>query len=64
MTVKVTRAVHDQLEYIRESGETNMFDYTRVLEIAKREGFYDLLDWMVDNKKEYGHGILEGFDVI
>jgi hypothetical protein len=46
---------------IRESGETNMFNYHRVMKIANDRGMFQVVTWMYDNKEEYIQGILSGF---
>ena len=63
MGIKVSETVYNQLEDIRDSGETNMFDYSKVMEIANRKGYTELINWMYDNKKLYGYGIMEGFEI-
>ena len=52
--------VKEQILSIRDTGETNMFDMTRVREIALRKGFYELLDYLDHNSKAYARFILVG----
>ena len=52
--------VKEQILAVRDTGETNMFDVNMVAQIAMREGFYELVDYLQDHKKEYGHFILTG----
>ena len=52
--------VFDQILAIRETGETNMFDVPRVREIAAREGYYELLDYLEENTAGYSRFILTG----
>jgi len=61
--VKVPADVLEGLEYVRESGETNMFDRRAVQKIASREGYYATLLWLEDHQKEYAEGIFSGFAV-
>lgn len=56
----MTRKIREQIMAIRDSGETNMFDIKTVQWIANREGFYDLVVYLEENKAEYGHFILTG----
>ena len=51
-----------QIITVRDSGETNMLDTNAVMRIAMREGFYELVDYLQEHKKEYGHFILTGKD--
>jgi len=43
------------------TGETNMFNYHRVMKIANDRGMFQVVTWMYDNKEEYIQGILSGF---
>lgn len=52
--------VKEQILAIRDTGEANMFDLTRVREIALRKGFYELLDFLDHNSKAYARFILVG----
>jgi len=46
--------------YLRETGETNMFDVPQVHEIARREGFFELLDYLAADTAGYSRFILTG----
>ncbi len=61
----VPPAVLAQLEAIRSSGETNMSDRARVVVIAFREDYHELLEWFAvpDNHRRYSEGIFYGFEV-
>ncbi|MBV5280449.1 MAG: DUF5049 domain-containing protein [Actinobacteria bacterium] len=50
----------EQILAIRATGETNMFDVPKVREIALREGYYELLDFLADNMAAYARFILTG----
>jgi hypothetical protein len=56
MTDKVRKQILD----IRETGLTNMFDVMAVQRIANDMGFYELVLFLEDNRKEYTHFILTG----
>lgn len=45
---------------LRDSGKTNMFDVKRVVEIAKREGYNELLSFLKENRDGYLNFILSG----
>jgi len=55
-----TQTVQDQIMAIRESGETNMFDVPMVQRIADREGYYELVLFLIDHRREYAHFIMTG----
>ena len=52
--------IREQILAVRDTGETNMFDVSAVQQIAMREEFYELVNWIEDHKKEYGRFILTG----
>lgn len=52
--------VKEQILAIHDTGETNMFDLTRVRELALSKGFYELLDFLDHNSKAYARFILVG----
>jgi len=52
--------VKEQVLKVRDTGETNMFDMEAVAAIAMRGGFYELVDYLQDYKKEYAHFIMTG----
>ena len=56
MTDKVRKQILD----IRETGLTNMFDVMAVQRIANDMGFYELVLFLEENRKEYAHFILTG----
>ena len=49
-----------QILTIRNSGETNMFDIRRVQQIANRRGYYELVIYLEEHRKEYVNFILTG----
>ena len=52
--------VLEQILAIRDTGETNMFDINAVMRIAMREGFYELMVYLTEHKKEYSKFIFTG----
>lgn len=55
-----TETVKEQILAIRATGETNMFDVPMVQQIANREGYYELVIFLIDHIKEYVHFIMTG----
>jgi len=56
----MTDVIKEQILAVRDTGETNMFDTNAVQVIANREGFYELVAYLIDNKKEYARFIMTG----
>jgi len=56
----MTDTIHEQIMAIRESGETNMFDVKAIFEIAVREGYDELADFIFMDTPSYCHFILTG----
>ncbi len=56
----MTDKVIEQIMAIRETGETNMFDVTRVQRLAYEKGYYELVLFLQDHKNEYARFILTG----
>ncbi|MBH1939867.1 DUF5049 domain-containing protein [Mobilitalea sibirica] len=54
------KKIKEQILAIRDTGETNMFDVRKVQEIALREGYDELLDYLADNTSAYSRFILTG----
>ena len=55
-------SVREQILAIRAGGETNMLDVGKVEEIALRDGFDELADYLKDHKSAYCHFILTGWE--
>ena len=55
-----TDTVRRQILAVRDTGETNMFDIPAVQAIANREGYHDLVLFLVDHKRAYADFILHG----
>ena len=52
--------VFEQILVIKNSGVTNMFDVNTVQNEANRLGYYDLVIYIEEHKKEYANFILTG----
>ena len=52
--------VKEQILAIRDTGLTNMFDIPMVQRLAYDRGFYELVCWLEEHRKEYTHFILTG----
>lgn len=52
--------VKEQILVIRDTGLTNMFDVTAVQRIAYEMNFYELVNYLEENRKEYVRFILTG----
>lgn len=52
--------VNEQILAIRDTGLTNMFDIPMVQRLAYDRGFYELVCWIEEHRKEYTHFILTG----
>ena len=52
--------VKEQILAIRDAGLTNMFDLPMVQRLAYDRGFYELVTYLEDHRKEYVHFILTG----
>jgi Domain of unknown function (DUF5049) len=60
--IKAPQKVISQIEMIRKSGKTNMFDATYVQRIAHDLGYHALVVWIQDHRREYLAGIILGFE--
>lgn len=56
----MTEKIKEQILYIRDTGKTNMFDVGMVQYLANEYGFYELVVYLEENRKEYVHFILTG----
>ncbi len=54
--------IKEQILKVRDTRQANMFDRNMVMQIANREGWYELVVYLADsgNHKEYAHFILTG----
>ena len=56
----MTDKIREQILEIRDSGLTNMFDVKTVQYLAFHNDFYELVNYLEENRKEYIHFILTG----
>lgn len=56
----MTQTVKEQVLAIRETGLTNMFDIPAVQRLAFDRGFYELVCYLEEDRKEYVRFILTG----
>ena len=54
------KVVKEQILAVRATGETNMLDTRMVQILANREGFYELVVYLEEHRKEYTNFILTG----
>jgi len=54
--------VREQILAVRDTGLTNMFDVYAVQRIANDMGFYELVIFIEEHRKEYANFILYGDD--
>ena len=59
----MTPLIREQIMTIRATGLTNMFDVSMVQRIANDMGFYELVIFLEDHRKEYAHFIMTGEDI-
>jgi len=52
--------IREQILVIRDTGLTNMFDVPMVQRLAYDRGYYELVTYLEDHRKEYAHFILTG----
>lgn len=56
----MTETIKEQIEAIRESGKTNMLDTRMVQWIANREGYFELVIYLEEHRKEYINYLFTG----
>ena len=56
----MTEKIKEQILAIRDTGLTNMFDVNAVQRIAYDMGFYELVVYLEEHRREYAHFILTG----
>jgi hypothetical protein len=54
--------VKKQILAIRDTGLTNMFDIPMVQRLAFERNYFELVNYLEENRKEYVHFILYGND--
>ena len=56
----MTDKIREQILSIRDSGLTNMFDTNMVQYLAHKNGYYELVMFIEDYKREYVRFIMTG----
>ena len=56
----MTEKVKKQILAIRDTGFTNMFDIPMVQRLAYERGYYELVCYLEEHRKEYAHFIMTG----
>ena len=56
----MTERIKEQIEAIRQGGETNMLDTHMVQWIANRENYFELVIYLEEHRKEYVNYIFTG----
>lgn len=56
----MTDKIREQIITIRDSGLTNMFDLPIVQRIAFDNGYYELVCYIEEHRREYCHFIMTG----
>ena len=56
----MNETIRKQIMAVRDSGETNMLDTRMVQVIANRMGFYELVVYLEEYKREYVNSIFTG----
>ena len=56
----MTDTVRKQIMAVRDSGETNMLDANMVQIVADRMGFYELVIYLEEHRREYASFIITG----
>ena len=56
----MTDKIREQILAVRDNGLTNMFDLSMVQRIAYDNGFYELVCYIEEHRREYCHFIMSG----
>lgn len=56
----MNETIRKQIMEIRDSGETNMLDTRTIQVIANRMGFYELVVYLEEHRREYANFIFTG----
>lgn len=56
----MTDIVREQMLAIRDSGRANMFDTNMVQRLAYENGYYELVCYIEEDRREYVHFIITG----
>ena len=56
----MTEKIKEQVLAVRDTGLTNMFDVNTVQRIANDMGFFELVVYLEEHRREYAHFIFTG----
>lgn len=56
----MTERIKEQIEAVRQSGETNMLDTRMVQWIANRENYFELVIYLEEHREEYVNYLFTG----
>ena len=56
----MTNMIREQILSVRDTGLTNMFDVPMVQRLAYERGYYELVCYLEEHRKEYAHFIMTG----
>ena len=56
----MTDTIREQILAIRDTGLTNMFDIPMVQRLANDRGYYELVCYLEEHRREYAHFIMTG----
>ena len=56
----MSEEIREQILAVRATGLTNMFDVNAVQRIAFDAGYYELVNYLEEHRKEYVHFIFTG----
>ena len=56
----MTEKIKEQVLAVRNTGLTNMFDVNAVQRIAYDMGFFELVVYLEEHRREYAHFIITG----
>ena len=56
----MTGTIRDQILAVRDTGLTNMFDVPMVQMLAYDRGYYELVTFLEEHRREYTHFIMTG----
>ena len=56
----MTERIKEQIEAIRQSGETNMLDVNMVQWLANRENYFELVIYLVEHREDYINYLFTG----
>ena len=60
--IRVSEAILEGLEAVRQSGLTNMLDRPVVIRLARELGYEESAKWVEEHRKEYAEAIFGGFE--